>query len=120
MNILTDPYTGESFLPKRKNQVFSSAKNRRDYHNENAAEIRRLKMPIDKQLEKNFLIFTELLKIGETKKFLKDELLMKGYNPTFFTHLTNYGGKNCRCIYHFILPTTDNPNSITVIYPKND
>ena len=120
MNTLNDPHTGETFHPKRKNQVFATAKNRRNFHNENAAELRRIKSPIDRQLEKNYNIFSELVQIGEIKKFSKDELLMKGYNPTFFTHLINHGGKNCRCIYHFILPTTDNPNSITVIFPKND
>lgn len=114
------PYSGEKFLPKRKNQVFATAKNRRDFHNENAAELRRIKSPIDRQLEKNFLIFSELVQVGETKNFSKEELLMRGYNPTFFTHLTNYNGKNSRCIYHFILPSSDNPNFITVIYPKND
>ncbi|MEX0597739.1 MAG: hypothetical protein WD512_14705 [Candidatus Paceibacterota bacterium] len=113
-------FSGESFAPKRKNQVFANAKNRRDFHNKNAAELRRIKSPIDRQLEKNFLIFSELVQIGEIKKFSKDDLLMKGYNPTFFTHLTNHGGKNSRCIYHFILPPSDNPNFITVIYPKHD
>ena len=40
MKILVDPYTGETFRPKRRNQVFASSKNRRNYHNEKAAELR--------------------------------------------------------------------------------
>jgi len=114
------PYSGEQFVPKRKNQVFATAKNRRDYHNETASELRRIKSPIDRQLEKNYNIFSELVQQGEIKSFPKDELLIKGYNPTFFTHLTLYEGKRCRGIYHFILPSSEDSNSVTVINPKND
>lgn len=117
---LLDPLTGEKFYQKRRNQVFASAKNRRDFHNENAAKLRRIKSPIDRQLEKSLLIFSVLVGQGENKTFPKDELLLKGYNPVYFTHLTNYNGKSCRCIYHYILPPCENPNLITVIYPEND
>jgi hypothetical protein len=120
MKLLIDPYTKEEFLPRRRNQVFATAKNRMSFHNENAATLRQIKSPIDKQLEKNFLILSQLVPIGETKIFHRDALLMKGYNPEFFTHFTNYDGDNCKTIYHFILPTPDNPNFITIINPNNN
>lgn len=116
----TCPYSGLQFNPTRKNQIFATAKDRRDYHNATAADIRKLKSPIDRALEKNFIILSQRLQIGETKIFSKEDLLISGFNPTFFTHLKWYDGKTSRCIYHFVLPKTDNPNTITVIYPTND
>lgn len=113
-------YTGEQFVPTRKNQIFATAKHRRDFHNEIAAELRRIKAPIDKALEKNFLILTELVQEGEAKTFEKEHLNKKGYNTSFFTHLDNYQGKYAMCLYHFIILKTENPNSLTVIYPKKD
>jgi len=114
------PYSGEIFTPKRRNQVFASAKNRRAYHNENASAFRRIQSPINRSLEKNLLLITSLVKKGETKIFNREELLLKGYNPNFFTHIINYQGSNCRCLYHFVFPKTENVNYITITYPKND
>jgi hypothetical protein len=116
----TCPYSGLQFNPTRKNQIFATAKHRRDYHNATAADIRKLKSPIDRALEKNFIILSEKLQAGETKVFSKEDLLISGFNPTFFTHLILYDGKTSRCLYHFVLPKSDNPNTITVIYPSND
>jgi hypothetical protein len=115
------PYSGETFIPKRRNQVFANADNRRGFHNENAAVLRRVKAPIDRALERNFIIVSELLQEGETKTFQREELLLKGYNPNIFTHLDMLDGKTSLCLYHFILPKTENPNTITISYPrKND
>jgi hypothetical protein len=114
------PYSGEIFTPKRRNQVFASAKNRRAYHNENASALRRIQSPINRSLEKNLLLITSLVKKGETKIFNREELLLKGYNTNFFTHIINYKGSNCRCLYHFVFPKTENVNYITITYPKND
>lgn len=108
------PYTGEQFVPKRKNQVFASAKNRRDFHNEYAAELRRIKSPIDRALEKNFIILSELLQEGELKTFQREKLLIKGFNPSVFTNLDTFEGKPTLYLYHFVFPKSDNPNTITV------
>jgi hypothetical protein len=111
------PYTGVIFQPKRRNQVFVSAKARRDYHNANAAELRKVKAPIDKALEKNFIILSERLQKGESKTFSKDELLMNGFNTSYFTHLDTFNGKTASFLYHFVLPRVENPNTIQVYYP---
>jgi hypothetical protein len=111
------PYTGVTFQPRRRNQVFVSAKARRDYHNANAAILRKIKAPIDKALEKNFLILSERLNKGETKIFPKEELLMSGFNTSYFTHLDTFNGKTASYLYHFVIPRVDNPNTIQVYYP---
>lgn len=33
-------YSGEEFIPKRRNQIFANAKNKTDYHNEKANKLR--------------------------------------------------------------------------------
>lgn len=116
----TCPFSGEKFIPKRKNQVFASAENRRNFHNDNAMEIRKLLSPINRNLEKNLIICSALVQEGESKMFRKEELLLKGFNPNFFTHLDMYNDSMCMCLYHFIFPKNENPNYITIIYPKND
>lgn len=114
------PNSGIQFIPNRKNQVYATAKDRRDYHNNHAAELRKVKSPIDKVLEKNFILLSERLNQGESQTIAKEELLILGFNPNYFTHLKVFNGKTARCLYHFILPQSDNPNFITIIYPTND
>jgi len=114
----TCPYSGKQFIPKRRDQVYASPLERMRYHNEVAAELRRVKAPIDKALEKNFLILSELLQEGDTKTFEKDNLKKKGYMLSYFTHLDNHLGAYVMCLYHFVIIKTENPNTITVSYPK--
>jgi hypothetical protein len=116
----TCPHTGERFYPKRRNQVFATSKNRRDYHNEIARQLRHIKSPVDRQLEKNFKILSELLVKGETKVFKKEDLLMKGFNTAYFTNFDTNNGKPVMCVYNFLLPQSEIPNQITVIFPNND
>lgn len=120
MKLMTDPYTGESFRPSRRNQIFAKAVNRINYYNEKAAALRDVKSPVDKQLTLNFLILTELVKLGEKKMFHKEQLIKKGYDKYYFTHLDEYEGKKCMCIYHFFIPFSEKEDFITVIYPTND
>lgn len=107
------PYSGEAFKPTRRNSVFATSQNRMAFHNENAAALRLIKAPINKILDKNFLILSELIFEGETKVFPKDEILIKGFNPNYFTHFIE--GENFRCIYHFVFSIS--VNSIKIMYP---
>ena len=120
MKIIIDPYTNEGFIPKRKNQKFASARNRKRYHNDEATNINRLKAPIDKKLRTNFILLSELLKELDSVTIEKEKLLMIGFDPNYFTHLKLHEGKNSRCIYNFILPTMDNTNFINIIKFKYD
>jgi hypothetical protein len=114
------PFSGVQFLPKRKNQVFATAKNRRDYHNEVAAELRRVKAPLDKMLTRNYIILSELVPIGEMRTFDKEDLISKGYNQKVFTHLVMQNGKTCPCLYHFVSVPSDNPNQIKILNSKTN
>ncbi len=116
----TCPYSGEKFTPKRRNQVFATSKNRRDYHNEIEAVLRDKKATIDNQLKRNFIILSELLPEGETKTFKKDELLLQGFNPVFFTHLDILNGKTSHCLYRFIFHPSENQDLLTITNKNND
>ena len=116
----TCPYSGITFEPKRKDQVFATPRERMKYHNEFAADLRRIKAPVDKALEKNFIILSEFLNEGDTQSFNKEFLIKKGYNTSYFTHIDNYQENFVMCLYHFYILTTENPNTLTVIYPKKN
>jgi hypothetical protein len=120
MKRIIDPYTNEGFIPRRKNQKFASARNRKQYHNDEATNINRLKAPIDKKLRTNFLLLLELMIDLDNVTIEKEKLLMSGFDPNYFTHLKYHEGKTSRCIYNFILPTMDNTNIINIIKSKND
>lgn len=111
----TCPYSGEKFHPKRRNQIFSSAKNRQNFHNERAAELRGIKAPISKAIDRNLQILTELVGV-ESKKTIKSDLLGSlGFNHNVFTHIELYDGKKSRGIFHFIIPPSPTQEFITVI-----
>ena len=114
------PHTGEKFIPKRRNQVFASAKNRRDYHNKIMAELREAKGSIDKILQKNFVILNSIVKEpAKTYEFPLQTLTSKGFNPHAFTHMATYNGKSHRCLYDFILIYDGNKIHVTK-QPRND
>lgn len=110
------PYSGEKFIPTRKNQVFASPKNRSNYHNEKAAQLRCQKAPISKDLDKNHAILTRHIKKGTRKDFSVEKLLAAGFNPKVFTHFEEFEGTLCRGIYQFLIPTSKNSNSLTIIH----
>ena len=116
----TCPFSGEKFRPRRRNQVFASSKNRRDYHNERAAELRQIKAPVNKHLDRNLMLLKQIIPKGESKTLQVEELISMGYNPNVFTHIEKYQGKMCRCIFQFIIPQSLSPETITVIHPNND
>lgn len=112
----TCPYSGEKFVPRRRNQVFATPKNRRDFHNQKASEIRQIKAPINKYLDKNVLILNKLVPPGKTRTINTSELISMGFNTNVFTHLDNFKDSVCRCIYQFIIPQSETPDTITIIH----
>jgi hypothetical protein len=116
----TCPFSGEKFQPKRRNQVFASSKNRRDYHNGKAAELRQIKAPINRYLDRNLLILSQLVCKGESKTLKMADLVSMGFNPNVFTHIEEYNGKMCRCVFQFIIPQSSSIDTIAVIHPNHD
>ncbi len=111
-NQKTDLFTGQKFIPKRKNQKFSTAQNRIAYNNNKAFLDKESRAFIDKPLRQNHKILLNLLKAGETKSFSKEYLKGKGFSNNVFSHYEFYDNKNCISIYDFILIdiNANNPN----------
>lgn len=115
MQVLTDLLTGQKFSPKRKNQKFVSAKNRINYNNKKATDLRNSKAFIDKPFQINHKILMELVGPGETKEIPKQLLLEKGYNLSVMSHYENFNGRVSPTLYNFILiDLFDNKSSITI------
>ena len=61
MNTKIDPYSGEEFLPTRKNQIFANTKNKIAFNNNKAAKIREERAPINNIIKRNYEILKLLL-----------------------------------------------------------
>ena len=82
-----DPYSGETFYPKRRNQRFATRENQIAYNNSKANEERELHKKYDNQIKKNWRILKTI--VGKKKSVIQtqDYLLGKGYNLRFFNNL---------------------------------
>jgi hypothetical protein len=99
----TDPFTGETFIAFRANQVFASDENRIRYNNLKAKELRESKSEIDKPLLINFRILNELMAGKKEEVFHKQFLLGRGYSFLVLTHYEELNGKGFMAVYNFII-----------------
>jgi hypothetical protein len=98
-----DPYTGLTFEAKRRNQVFATRQNRIDYHNEQAAQLRDEKAPLNKPLHENL----KILKIthGREKRSQISQRVyasVAGFSFMHNTHSVEYKGKVVFAIYGYL------------------
>ncbi len=113
-----DPLTGESFVPRRRNQKFASPKNRIRYHNNRSNLERETKAFIDRPFRKNHRILMELLKPNESRVFTREFLAGKGYDPYVLSHYEEHEGRACPAIYNFILTSIEANSPNITIYRK--
>ena len=102
-NQKTDLFTGQKFIPKRKNQKFATSQNRIAYNNNKAFLDKESRAFIDKPLKQNHKILLKLLKAGETKTFSKEYLDGAGFNTGVVSHYENFNTKSCPALYNFVL-----------------
>ena len=102
-----DPYTGEIFYAKRKNQRFASRKNQIAFNNDKAKDIRDLMAKIDNHIRNNWNILIDIHKEEEFALRTKDYLLGRGYNFKFFHFETFIDGKRYFCIYNYGITMID-------------
>lgn len=110
-----DPYTKEEFIPKRKNQVFASEKNKSDYHNEQAAILREKRAKIDKKINNNHRILLQLLEKENTVEINENILKGKGYSFEVYNHYVKHEDRYVNAIYEFIVFKVKNSNNIKII-----
>lgn len=93
-------YSGEEFIPKRKDQVFKNSINKSRYHNEKYRKKYFRVIEIDSILKNNYKIL-EFLYFSLRKRITTiKELLRLGFN---FDIYTSSGSKNLIMIYDFVL-----------------
>lgn len=113
---LTDPLTGEAFVPQRSNQIYKSRKTQVIFNNQKASTIRKEKKSVDRSLYLNFIIVRELMRNKKEETFPKDYLHGKGLNYDCFTGYLKFEGKYRHCIYNYIIvPDEVNNNLIKII-----
>lgn len=56
-----DPYTGEEFVPRRKNQIFANSSNKTAFNNEKASKIRKERAPFINDINRNYDILNLIL-----------------------------------------------------------
>ncbi len=97
-----DPFTGEVFEAKRRNQIYATRQNRIDYHNEQAALLREQKAPLSKPLHKNLKILKSLLEGKKEASFHIQYMRGAGFSFTHCTHNEAYEGKLVHAVYGYL------------------
>ena len=109
-----DPLTGETFLPKRVNQRFASASNRKKFNNQQANALRKKRAIIYGPLNKNHLLLMKLMEGKSEKNFSYD--FLEGYGIQFnsFSHTMVIDKKRHNCIFEFIIMIDGINNMVTI------
>lgn len=103
-----DKHTGEEFIKKRVNQVFSKAKNRIAFYNKKANELRKSVAYINKPLHTNLRILNNLMELKNEDIFHRQFLEGKGFSFKVHTHYTKLNEKNHIAIYQYLIISESN------------
>jgi hypothetical protein len=115
-----DPWTGEDFIPARTNQIFANSKNRIDYNNAKANNLRKDRSAIDRPRHRNHLILKDLMRDKDDFEVSRDFLMGAKFNFSFFTHNAMVQGKNCPCFYEYALVPNDGmKDGFRIVKSKN-
>ena len=109
-----DPLTGETFLPKRVNQRFASASNRKKFNNQQANALRKERDKICGPLNKTHLLLVKLMKGKNEATFSKEFLKGYGAGLSLFNHIVKIDGVQHHCIFEFVIIFLDN-NIVKII-----
>lgn len=113
-----DPLTNESFIPKRINQRFANASNRKKFHTIQNRELRHSLRFVTTPLNRNIRELNELMADKSKETMNKHFLRGKGVNLAVVTHFENYNGKSTPCIFHFAI-LNKNENEVEIIRLKS-
>lgn len=98
-----DKHTGEEFVKKRVNQVFSNAQNRIAFYNKKANELRKSVAYINKPLHTNLRILNNLMAIKTEAVFHRQFLEGKGFSFKVHTHYSKIADKSHFAIYQYAI-----------------
>lgn len=97
-----DPFTGEAFEAKRRNQVFAKKQNRIDYHNEQAALLSEEKAPLNKPLHENLKILKSVMGGEKEARFHIEFMRGRGFSFKHSTHNEEYKGMLVHAVYGYM------------------
>ncbi len=100
---MKDPLTNEEFEPKRVNQRFENPKNRIKYHNTKANQLRKEKAFVDKPLNNNLKILTNIMLDKDDQKFHEEFLRGKGYDFQVYNSTCKVKNNTGYCVYNYVL-----------------
>ncbi len=98
-----DPLTGEEFIPKRVNQRFASASNRKKFNNQQANELRKKRAIIYGPLNKTHLLLIKLMKGKNEATYSKEFLKGYGIDLNLFNHIVSIDKIGHHAIFEFVL-----------------
>ena len=96
-----DPYTGESFIPKRSNQKYANEGNRIKNNNQKAKKLKEEKNEKNKILDKNLKIYKRILQNSNSEKKSKDYMEGAEFNSDIHTHIYENEGRTFFMTYDF-------------------
>ena len=108
-----DPYSGEIFIPRRRNQRFANPVTKRAWHNQRAIALADEKRSVNKILEKNRKILSAMLGNQDSAEALLLDLERQGFHFNYLTHTERHEEKVWRYIYG-IRYFTDGKNKIII------
>lgn len=110
-----DPLTGEAFTPKRVNQRFASATNRKKFNNKQANDLRKKRAIINGPLNKSHLLLIKLMKGKNEAIFPKDYLDGYGVVLKQFNNIVRIDNIGHHAIYEFVIIFIANTNNVKII-----
>ncbi len=110
-----DPLTGEDFIPKRVNQRFASATNRKKFNNKQANDLRKKRAIINGPLNKSHLLLIKLMKGKNEAIFPKDYLDGYGVVLKQFNNIVRIENIGHHAIYEFVIIFIANTNNVKII-----
>jgi hypothetical protein len=110
-----DPLTGEAFTPKRVNQRFASATNRKKFNNKQANDLRKKRAIINGPLNKSHLLLIKLMKGKNEAIFPKDYLDGYGVVLKQFNNIVIIDNIGHHAIYEFVIIFIANTNNVKII-----
>lgn len=94
-----DPFSGEVFIPARRNQLYANPVNKVRHNNAKAAQMREIKSVVAKILDRNLKILHILLADKDEVIITRQELTRTQFKSTHITHCQQTPDGNAMCIY---------------------
>lgn len=112
-----DPYTGEEFIPKRRNQIFANNANKTAFNNKKAAKIKAERSVFDDVIKRNYAILKLVLDNALERTVHYKTLDEIGFKFNYYLKHEIIQGKHLSTIYDISFQIINDAKNNT-IYTK--